>query len=172
MSLLIDGFNLIYKFPELESFMYIDKLDEARSGLLNILRSYQRIKKGNIRVVFDGKKEPSREIRSESFGSIDVYYSLDYSADYIIKQFVKKDQNPKMVTVVSSDKDIIAFIKRFGAKSITSERFAEIVNHAFEQQRLQEEKMLEEQIKVNPKITEDEISYWQKLFSQKKRNQR
>jgi hypothetical protein len=32
--------------------------------------------------------------------------------------------------------------------------------------------MLEEQIKVNPKITEDEISYWQKLFSQKKRNQR
>jgi hypothetical protein len=77
-----------------------------------------------------------------------------------------------MVTVVSSDKDIIAFIKRFGAKSITSERFAEIVNHAFEQQRLKEEKMLEEQIKVNPKITEDEISYWQKLFSQKKRNQR
>ena len=84
MSLLIDGFNLIYKFSELESLMYMDRLQDAREGLLRILLSYQKIKKGNITVVFDGKKEPSREIRSERVGGIDVYYSLDYSADYLI----------------------------------------------------------------------------------------
>ena len=57
-----------------------------------------RIRKGGITVVFDGKKEPSLEVRSEKVGSIDVYYSLDYSADYLIKQFIKKDMNPKMIT--------------------------------------------------------------------------
>ncbi len=168
MALLIDGFNLIYKFPELESFMYYGQLNKAREGLLEILRDYQKIRKGGITVVYDGKKEPSIEIRSERIGSIDVYYSLDYSADYLIKQFIKKDMNPKMITVVTSDKDIIFYVNRFGAKNITSEKFAEHVKSVFDNSRLVEDEKREEQEKVNPSISDDEISYWQKIFSGKK----
>ena len=51
---LIDGFNLIYKFPDLEEKMLRGQLDDARAGLLDRLKEYQRIKKARIRVVFDG----------------------------------------------------------------------------------------------------------------------
>lgn len=172
MALLIDGFNLIYKFPELESHMCYGNLDLAREGLLEILHKYQKLRKGGITVVFDGRKEPSREIRSERSGSIDVYYSLEYSADFIIKQFIKKDANPKMITVVTSDKDIIFYINRFGAKNITSEKFADHVKSVFETSRLEEQLREEEADKMNPSITDDEISYWQKLFTKKNSDKR
>lgn len=172
MALLIDGFNLIYKFPELESHMCYGRLDRAREGLLEILRDYQKLRRGGITVVFDGKKEPSREIRSEKIGAIDVYYSLDYSADYLIKQFIKKDMNPRMITVVTSDKDIIFYINRFGAKNITSEKFAEQVKSVFENSLMEEEEKREELEKANPSISEDEISYWQRLFTKKNQGKR
>jgi uncharacterized protein len=167
MSLLIDGFNLIYKFPELESMMYYGQLNPARAGLLEKLREYQKIKKAAIRVVFDGKKDKSLETASEKIGKIDLYYSLDYSADFLIKQFIKKDVNPGMTTVVTSDKDIIFYINRFGAKNITSEKFSEMVNSTIEE--FWKEKELEKiiSIKENPTITEEEISYWQKLLRKK-----
>lgn len=164
MSLLIDGFNLIYKFPELESKMYYGQLNPARSGLLEKLKDYQKIKKSLIRVVFDGKKDKSLETVSEKIGKIDVFYSLDYSADYLIKQFIKKEINPKMITVVTSDKDIISYITRRGAKNITSEKFAEIVTDTIEKAREEKELEKEISIKENPSISDEEISYWQKLF--------
>lgn len=167
MPLLIDGFNLIYKFPELEARMYAGELNSARAGLLEILRDYQKIRKTAIRVVFDGKKDRSLETTSEKIGKIDVYYSLDYSADYLIKQFIKKDLNPKMTTVITSDKDIIFYINRFGAKNITSEKFSEIVNTAFKESREENELRQITAEKENPSVTEEEISYWQKLFRKK-----
>lgn len=172
MALLIDGFNLIYKFPELEGFMCFGQLNKAREGLLEIVRDYQKIRKMGITVVFDGKKEPSIEVRSEKIGSIDIYYSLDYSADYLIKQFIKKDMNPKMITVVTSDKDIIFYINRFGAKNITSEKFAEHVNSVFKNSMLAEEEKMEELQKINPSISDDEVSYWQKMFTKKNTDKR
>ena len=164
MSLLIDGFNLIYKFPELESMMYYGQLNTARSGLLEKLKEYQKIKKTVIRVVFDGKKDKALETASEKIGKIDVFYSLDYSADYLIKQFIKKDINPKMTIVVTSDKDIINYVTRRGAKNITSEKFSEIVTDALEECREEKELEKEISIKENPSVTEEEISYWQRLF--------
>lgn len=167
MPLLIDGFNLIYKFPDLEAMMYLSQLNPARAGLLEKLKEYQKIRKTAIRVVFDGKKDKTIETSSEKIGKIDVYYSLDYSADFLIKQFIKKDLNPKMTTVITSDKDIIFYINRFGAKNITSEKFAEMVNFTFKeyQEELELKKVTAE--KENPSISEEEISYWQKLFRKK-----
>lgn len=168
MALLVDGLNLIYKFPELEAMMYYSQLDNAREGLLDILKRYQKLRKGGISVFFDGRKGPSNETKSEKSGTIDVYYSLDYSADFLIKQFVKKDTNPKMLTVVTSDKDIIFYINRFGAKNITSEKFAEHVNTVFKEFQEEQEQARVSMEKENPDISQDELSYWQKIFSRKK----
>jgi len=167
MPLLIDGFNLIYKFPDLESMMYSSQLNAARAGLLEKLKEYQKIKKTAIRVVFDGKKDKTIETNSEKIGKIDVYYSLDYSADFIIKQFIKKDINPKMTTVITSDKDIIFYINRFGAKNITSEKFSEIVNNTVKESLEAEKLQSLTAEKEHPLVTEEEISYWQKLFTKK-----
>ena len=160
MALLIDGFNLIYKFPDLEGMMYMGKLNEARRGLLDRLKEYRKITGVQIRVVMDGKKEESLEIKSERVGSIDIYYSLEFSADYLIKQFIKKDLNPRMTTVVTSDKDIIDFVSRFKVKIKKSEEFAkqveETINRRMEDQTPDKDD--------NPVMSEDEIAFWEKQF--------
>ena len=163
MPLLIDGFNLIYKFPELEEFMYRRMLPQAMKGLLEILKEYREIKKTHIRVVFDGKKELASNIKREKSGAIDVYYSLDFSADFLIKEFIKKDPNPKMTTVVTSDNDILFYVNRFKAKTITSEKFAEHVMKTIEQ-KIDEEIPEKDE---NPALTEDELSFWEKMFKKK-----
>ena len=164
MAILIDGFNLIYKFPELEGLMYQGKLLEARAGLLNILKKFQNITKSNITVVFDGKKDVSVELRKETVKSIDVYYSLEYSADFLIKQFIKQDLNPKMTTVVTSDKDIIDYVKRFKTKVKTSEEFSAEINKTVEDYLAS----LEPEKDENPVLNDEEVSFWEKLFKTKK----
>ncbi|HOT45933.1 MAG TPA: NYN domain-containing protein [Spirochaetota bacterium] len=164
MVLLIDGFNLMYKFPDLEEKMLRGELNEARAGLLDRLKKFQKIKKSQIRVVFDGKKNPSHNVRTEKVGTIDVYYSLDYSADFLIKEFIKKDPNPKMSTVVTSDKDILFYVNRFKAKTMTSEKFADFVTRTIEEQYI--EKLPEKE--DNPDVSDEEISFWERLFTRKK----
>jgi uncharacterized protein len=166
MIFLIDGFNLIYKFPDLEGLMYEGKLSEARKGLLDKLKDYGRITGARMRVVFDGKKDHSLGIKSEKYGKIDVYYSLDYSADYLIKEFIKKDINPRQSTVITSDKDIIAYVSRFKAKVKKSEDFAEQMNRDME--KIIEAKNPEKE--ENPLVTDEEVSFWQNLFSRKKKS--
>ena len=161
MTILIDGFNLIYKFVELEELIYQNKLADARKGLLNKLREYKDITKSKIRVVFDGKKDVSLGLKSEKVRGIDVYYSLDYSADFLIKQFIKKDINPKMITVVSSDKDIINYASRFKTKTKTSEEFFKQINEAIENHA----KSNEPEKETNPVVSEEEILYWEKQFN-------
>ncbi|OHD65023.1 MAG: hypothetical protein A2176_04550 [Spirochaetes bacterium RBG_13_51_14] len=167
MILLIDGFNLIYKFPDLEEKMLRGFLDEARSGLLERLKEFQKIKKSQIRIVFDGKKNPSRNVRSEKIGTIDVYYSLDYSADYLIKEFIKKDPNPKMSTVITSDKDILFYVNRFSARTMTSEKFADFVTKTIEEHH--EESAPEKE--NDPVVTQEEVSFWERIFSRKGKKQ-
>lgn len=164
MKYLIDGFNLIYKFPHLEEMMYKGKLNEAREGLIEILMDFKKIHKSTIRVVFDGKRAPSDNTKFEKISRIDIFYSLDYSADYVIKELVKTAKHPKMITVITSDKDILFYINRFSAKKMESEKFAKFVNDSFEKIREEEQLKLEMAAKENPVITEDEMTYWQKIF--------
>lgn len=160
MGLLIDGFNLIYKFPELEGFMYAGKLNEARNGLLGILKEYHDIKPVGIRIIFDGKRNQGDQTYQERVGGFDIYYSHDYSADYLIKEFVKNDLNPRMITVVTSDNDIISYVVRFRAQTIKSEAFAEQINAAIAKHR----GVKEPEKETNPSLTDEDISYWEELF--------
>ncbi len=168
MPLLIDGFNLLYKFPELEELMYLEKLNEARKGLLERLREYYSIKKVRIRVVFDGRRNPMDALKSERSGAIDVFYSIDYSADFLIKEFIKKDPNPKMTTVVTSDKDILFYVNRFKARTMTSEKFADHLNKTIEEYYA--EKTVEKE--EDPVLSEDEVSFWERIFRGKKPGKR
>ncbi len=163
MAYLIDGFNLLYKFPHLEELMYAQKLTEARTGLLSLLKEFMKITGKPVRVVFDGKKEQSLDIKSEKVSSIDIYYSLDYSADFLIKEFVKKDLNPRMTTVVTSDNGIIFYVNRFRVKVMKSEDFARFVTRTIEESR---ESVVPEK-DDNPVLSEDEVNFWRDLFRKK-----
>lgn len=163
MGYLIDGFNLIYKFPHLEGMMYEGKLNDARKGLIDILKDFYRIKKPEIRVIFDGKKNPGDNTPQETLGPIRVYYSHDLSADHLIKEFVKTNPNPPMTTVVTSDKEIIFYVNRFKAPVIKSEDFAPQVQRAIEDF----EKGQAPEKDENPTLSEEELGFWERLFNKK-----
>jgi predicted RNA-binding protein with PIN domain len=69
MAYLIDGFNLIYKFPDLEELMIASRLDEARIGLLQKLKRYAAISKKAMGVVFDGKSSPRSRSPASATGA-------------------------------------------------------------------------------------------------------
>ncbi len=140
--------------------MYQGKLSDARRGLLNKLKEYQKLTGVQIRIVLDGKKEESLEIKSERVGSIDLYYSLEFSADFLIKQFIKKDLNPRMTTVVTSDKDIIQYVSRFKAKVKTSEEFAKQINDTIDEWIESQTPEKDE----DPVLSDEDIEFWEKQF--------
>lgn len=165
MGYLIDGFNLIYKIPHLEEMMYRNKLNEARRGLIELLNQFQHIKKAEIRVIFDGKKNKGDSLEREQIGQVKIYYSHDFSADHIIKELVKTNLNPRMTSVVTSDKEIIFYVNRFRAPVIKSEDFARMM-----QQTIADfNRIYTPEKEENPEVTEDEISFWEKMFDNKKR---
>lgn len=160
--ILIDGFNLIYKFPQLAEHMYHGELNKAMDGLIEILAEYKSKKKKSIAVVFDGKKEEGSSLQREKRSGMKVLYSHDYSADFVIMNMIKNDKEPKMITVITSDKEILFFLNRYYTPSIKSEDFAEmIVSELEEKEKLQPEK------DENIELSEDELSFWQKMFSGK-----
>ena len=164
MPLLIDGFNLIYKFPELEKNMYRGKLNEARRGLIEILFDYNKIKKTKIGIVFDGRRDLGDNTRQEQIMGIQVYYSHDFSADHLIKEFIKQDPNPRMTTVVTSDKEVIFHLNRFKPEIIKSEDFAELVLEKLKEQSLPPEPPEKDE---NPLLSQEEVSFWEKMFKKR-----
>ncbi len=160
-NILIDGLNLLYKFPDLLELMYLKKLSEARERLLEILNDYVGIINIYIRVVFDGKKNHGLDIKTECNGAIEVYYSQQYTADHLIKQFIKNNLQPKLTTVVTSDKDILKYVKKHKSKIMTSENFADHINNTLNPPVKEE---LPE-AKLNPELSEEEISLWENHFN-------
>jgi len=162
MPLLIDGFNLIYQFPDLEELMRLGKLSEARQGLFHKLRAFQKITgQKKIYIVLDGKKEESIDIQRENAGrGLEIHYSLYFSADALIREFIKMDPNPKMTTVVTSDRALIDFASSFKMRLKRSEAFAQEVQEILKKRP--DEPTSEKEI--DPVVNSNEIAYWEKIF--------
>jgi len=160
MILVIDAFNAIYKFPELEENMYRGELEKARKGLLRILIKIQNKWKRPLEVhlFFDGKKRRGVEIIKENSSGIAIYYSQDLSADYLIKEYIKRSANPGQLRIISSDKDIREFARKHRCQRQTSEEFATWAEEILSQNREKKEKS------QDPVLTESEIEYWQRIF--------
>ncbi|MCB1192765.1 MAG: NYN domain-containing protein [Leptospiraceae bacterium] len=161
--LAVDCFNLIYKFPELEEMIYRDRLDEAKSGILNILWEYQvKAKNTKIHAFFDGSKTKGDPATEDFYKGIFTYYSQEKKADDLLKKFVRFHVSPSLLTVVSSDKEIIAYCKKFKCKSQKSEDFAVVIANFLCPKKEDEE------FKNQEKLSKEEFLYWKEVFIKKK----
>jgi hypothetical protein len=145
--------------------MYRGKLNEARKGLIEILANYNKDKKTKIGIVFDGKRDLGDNTKQKKIMGIQVYYSHDFSADHIIREFIKKDPNPRMTTVVTSDRELIFYLNPFKPEIIKSEDFAELILKKLEEQDLPPDKPEKDE---NPLLSEEEIGFWENLFKKRK----
>jgi len=105
MHLIIDGYNVIKRNPELFS-KENESLEAAREGLIKLMRVYKGIKPNyDIIIVFDGARgDGGQPIVDRSM--IKVVFA-NGSADDYIKEMVNDSKTPADYIVVSDDNDII-----------------------------------------------------------------
>jgi len=161
-NILIDGFNLIYKFPHLEEMMYEKNLIGAMQGLVDLIAEYSVKAKKKPVIIFDGKRKEGDNTEKEKVKGIQLVYSHDLSADYLIMQSIKYDKQPKMTTVITSDKAIIGYLRKFGTPVVKSEDFAPLVTKVLDETEKPEEKP------SDVSLSDEELSFWEKLFSSNK----
>lgn len=141
---IIDGNNLIGKITSLKNLS--DK-QFAREKLALMLERFFAGKKLKVSLHFDGfENEPIR------VSGIKIKYSLNRSADEMIKKEIEKVKNQKSVFVVSSDLEILSYAKVCGCNVLKSEEF-------YRQMLSQNEKNKEEE-----KPTDFDTKEFKKLF--------
>jgi predicted RNA-binding protein with PIN domain len=160
MILVIDGFNLIYKFSELESYIYNNELEKAMYGLIECLcdLSSKINKRHQIYVFFDGKKRMGDDTYQEVIKGIHCYYSHEDSADSLIEEFIKNKRikNISGIRVISSDKKIQNFTKKYKYEYQSSEDFYEWYKGITLEKSDEQEKP--------DKISKKELNYWLNVF--------
>ncbi len=120
MRIIIDGYNLIRRVPQLREIDRAD-LEEAREFLLRELSAYRSGKGHRITVVFDGAGSIHLGGSRHKVGGVTVVYSPQgRDADSVILEMLRQGQAD---VAVSGDREIADAAVRAGVTPVTPERF-------------------------------------------------
>lgn len=101
--LLVDGYNIIYAWPELNGLAE-ENMDGARMKLLDTLSNYQGIRECRIIVVFDAYRVQGHQEEIIDYDHIHVVYTKEaQTADQYIEKFAHDNQKKYNITVATSD---------------------------------------------------------------------
>ncbi len=101
--LLVDGYNIIYAWPELEKLAE-DNIENARIKLLDSLCNYQWIRKCRIIVVFDAYCIQGHREEITGYDNIYVVYTKEaQTADQYIEKFARDNKKKYDIAVATSD---------------------------------------------------------------------
>lgn len=148
---IIDGNNLIGKIPSLKKQHSLDN-QASRSGLVSILNSYFAGKKGSISLHFDGFKNLPL-----NFSKGKIIYSEKQTSDAKIREEIERSKNPKLITLISSDRSLVQYARLNSCSNILSEDFWKMIISSNE--RNEEKKII--------KSLEAEKDYFKELFDKK-----
>lgn len=103
-KLIIDGYNVIYKIPELKKALDVS-LEKARNELALYLSKWKSERKfhGQICVVFDGKSEIYSDSVETCRGIKFIFSSTTAKADNEIISILKTVSSPNNIIVVTDD---------------------------------------------------------------------
>lgn len=168
MVLVIDAFNAIYKFEDLEEHMHRGQLESAMVGFTQKMAALKNAWKKplEIHIFFDGKKKKGDETDREMVAGLRCYYSHDQSADHQIKQFLIACPSPGEVRTVSSDKQVQHFAKKSRSHVQSSEDFAKWVEEVLARPTHDPEAK-----KEDPSMTARDMAYWMEMFKKGKSNE-
>jgi predicted RNA-binding protein with PIN domain len=122
MSFLVDGNNVMAQ----RVGWHKDKA-LARRRLLEDLAHFVKKNGVTLRVVFDGAPDASFGEGSRFMG-VDVSYARKGSnADERIKEFVESSRERQTLKVVTSDRALLEYVRRCGAKVIRSGEFRKLL---------------------------------------------
>ena len=101
--LIVDGYNIIFAWPELAALKDV-KLEDARDLLVAILADYAAMTRQQVTIVFDSHRRPGAEGSEQQVSGVQVIYSgRGASADHVIERLVYEARVSDEVTVATSD---------------------------------------------------------------------
>ena len=101
--LLVDGYNIIYAWPELEELAK-ESMEAARLRLMDRLSNYQPMRKCHIMVVFDAYRVKGRRESVQEHHNIRVVFTGEaQTADQFIEKFAHTYKRDYRITVATSD---------------------------------------------------------------------
>lgn len=154
-KIIIDGWNLAWKIPEVAKFIP-DDLPRARQTLHARLSGYFQQKKIAFRIIYDGK--PGIENNLISDIKIGAEFTSDpEKADHKIIKQLRKERQPERWTVITSDRELAGRARNLGAASVNSEEFISKLNKVRSESDNPE--------KNDPRLSKTEIDFWLDQFS-------
>lgn len=150
---LIDGNNLMLKIKRTASVWKASK-QGSRELLVSLLFESPQLRKAKVKIFFDGVENG----RISSAG-MTLHYSGGKPADYYIRKEIEQSKNPKLITVISSDHEIINLAKACLCTVITSEEFSQSLEKESEESS--------EEAKISALSRENDEIY--QLLSRKKK---
>ena len=128
--LLVDGYNIIFAWPELKSLSNTN-LDAARGKLMDILCNYQGYKGMTLILVFDAYKIKGNQGEVRKYNNIYVIYTKEAeTADQYIEKAVHAIGKKHDVTVATSDALEQMIIWGEGAKRLSANDLKYEINMA------------------------------------------
>jgi predicted RNA-binding protein with PIN domain len=115
-QLLLDGYNVIYKIPQLQSHLN-HSLEDARQALANFMITWARThhNKASISIIFDGRDGIINSSQSLC-GIKSIYTKTKQEADDKIISIVRNSQAKQDITVISDDNYVTNNCKAHGAQ--------------------------------------------------------
>ncbi|MFH1073570.1 MAG: NYN domain-containing protein [Candidatus Firestonebacteria bacterium] len=118
MKIIIDGYNVMRSTAFADDFDF-KILKNQRERFLSLLSDYAGRVKHQVIAVFDGAGSGGIFSDSENFGKVEVVFSSGgETADDVIKKMAAEASNPRDIIVVSSDKEIMYYVKQCGARVV------------------------------------------------------
>ncbi|MCK9526547.1 MAG: TetM/TetW/TetO/TetS family tetracycline resistance ribosomal protection protein [Limnochordia bacterium] len=133
--LLVDGYNVIHAWPLLKE-LADGQMDAARMRLLDVLSSYQGIKKCQIIVVFDAYGVPGHREEIEDYHNIHVVFTKQaQTADEYIEKFAYDYRKKYDIVVATSDALQQVIIRGAGSTLLSARELKEEVETAHDNAR-------------------------------------
>jgi small GTP-binding protein len=131
--LLVDGYNIIYAWPELREQAENENMEGARMGLLNALSNYQAIKNDHIIVVFDAYRTQRSTEDVVDYGNIRVVFTKEaQTADQYIEKFAYDNQKKYNIKVATSDGLEQIIIRGMGSSLVTPNELKDEIDQTLE----------------------------------------
>lgn len=118
--LLVDGYNIIFTWPELAELAK-ENIDSARDSLNDILMNYQATKKCKLIVVYDAYRVAGHQTECSVLNNICVVFTKEAeTADRFIEKFAHDNAKQYDITVATSDGLEQIIIRGQGAALMTA----------------------------------------------------
>lgn len=165
---IVDGNNLMYTIDETRR-LAIRSVLKGRAALSAMIGSYAESKGLSITVVYDGHATERSCEKREGVLKI-VLSEAPETADERILELLRSDPDPTRLTVVTSDlKDIGNAARGYGAKLVTSGRFADRIGGTRSPSRRRPRHGKPTVRDKRPKVDDKKIEGWLELIRRQRK---